>query len=205
MELTLSEVKPIIKYIIENNKTLQEKGQHPVSINICGEAGLGKTSIMEQIASELDMPFVKINLAQISDPAELCGWPIKEHYICKPDGDCKWVTAEVIDAYAKAGWEITDETRMSYAIPAWLKNAGDDRGILLVLDDFSRCTNQVAQSVMEITCRQEYLSWKLPFGSTVLLTTNPDNGDYQVTSFDEAQKTRFVSFDVKWDINSWAK
>lgn len=89
MELTLSEVKPIIKYIIENNKTLQEKGHHPVSINICGEAGLGKTSIMEQIASELDMPFVKINLAQISDPAELCGWPIKEHYICKPDGDCK--------------------------------------------------------------------------------------------------------------------
>lgn len=205
MELTLSEVKPIIKYIIENNKTLQEKGHHPVSINICGAAGLGKTSIMEQIASELDMPFVKINLAQISDPAELCGWPIKEHYICKPDGDCKWVTAEVIDAYAKAGWEITDETRMSYAIPAWLKNAGDDRGILLVLDDFSRCTNQVAQSVMEITCRQEYLSWKLPFGSTVLLTTNPDNGDYQVTSFDEAQKTRFISFDVKWDVDSWAK
>lgn len=94
---------------------------------------------------------------------------------------------------------------MSYAIPAWLKNAGDDKGILLVLDDFSRCTNQVAQSVMEITCRQEYLSWKLPFGSTVLLTTNPDNGDYQVTSFDEAQKTRFVSFDIKWDVDSWAK
>lgn len=205
MELTLSEVKPIIKYIIENNKKLQEKGHHPVSVNICGNCGLGKTSVVEQIANELDMPFVKINLSQISDPAEICGWPIKEHYICKPDGDCKWVTAEVIDAYAKAGWEITDETRMSYAIPAWLKNAGDDRGILLVLDDFSRCTNQVAQSVMEITCRQEYLSWKLPFGSTVLLTTNPDNGDYQVTSFDEAQKTRFISFDVKWDVDSWAK
>ncbi len=73
MELTLSEVKPIIKYIIENNKTLQEKGHHPVSVNICGNCGLGKTSIIEQIANELDMPFVKINLSQISDPAELCG------------------------------------------------------------------------------------------------------------------------------------
>lgn len=204
MELTLSEVKPIIKYIIENNKILQEKGQHPASVNICGHAGLGKTMIMEQIANELEMPFVKINLSQISDPAELCGWPVKEHYICKPDGECKWVTAEVIEAYAKAGWIISDDTRMGYAIPAWLKNAGMDKGIILCLDDFSRCTNQVAQAVMEITSRQEYISWKLPVGSTVVLTTNPDNGDYQVVSFDEAQASRFITFNVKWDVNSWA-
>ena len=41
MELTLSEVKPIIKYIIENNKKLQEKGRVPVAINLQGEAGIG--------------------------------------------------------------------------------------------------------------------------------------------------------------------
>lgn len=41
MELTLKEVKPIIKYIIENNKTLQEKGKVPVAINLQGEAGIG--------------------------------------------------------------------------------------------------------------------------------------------------------------------
>lgn len=42
MELTLAEVKPIIKYIINNNKELQEKGQLPIAVNICGEAGIGK-------------------------------------------------------------------------------------------------------------------------------------------------------------------
>ena len=41
MELTLKEVKPILKYIIENNIKLQEKGHMPLAINICGEAGIG--------------------------------------------------------------------------------------------------------------------------------------------------------------------
>lgn len=41
MELTLGEAKPIIKYIIKNNKKLQERGQYPVAINIEGIAGIG--------------------------------------------------------------------------------------------------------------------------------------------------------------------
>lgn len=204
MELTLTEIKPILKYIIENNKKLQEKGEFPVSVNLCGDAGLGKTSVIEQLAEELDSSYIKINLSQLTDPAELCGWPIKEHYICKPDGECKWVTAEVIDAYAKAGWEITDETRMGYAVPAWLKNADASKGIILCLDDFSRATPALLQATMEITCRQEYISWKLPAGSTVILTTNPDNSSYSVSGLDEAQQTRFITFNVKFDANSWA-
>ena len=121
MELTLAEVKPIIKYIINNNKELQEKGQLPIAVNICGEAGIGKTSIIEQIAQEINANFVKLNLSQISEPSDLVGWPIKEHYVCRtlpddpnnPEGlvnsECRWITAELIEAYAKAGWEITDE------------------------------------------------------------------------------------------------
>jgi len=205
MEFTLKEIKPILKYIIENNKKIQENGQFPVSICTCGESGVGKTSVMEQIANELNMQFVKLNLAQITDPSELCGWPIKEHYICKPDGECKWVTAEVLDAYSKSGWIVTDETRMGYAIPAWLRNTGMDKGILLCLDDANRCTNQVANAVMEISCRQEYLSWKLPIGSTVLITKNPDNGSYQVQSEDEAMLSRMITFNVKFDKNAYAE
>jgi hypothetical protein len=37
------------------------------------------------------------------------------------------------------------------------------------------------------------------------LTTNPDNGDYNVTSLDVAQKTRFISVELKYDADVWAK
>lgn len=41
MEFTLKEIKPILKYIIENNQKLQANGQMPLAVNICGEAGIG--------------------------------------------------------------------------------------------------------------------------------------------------------------------
>ena len=36
------------------------------------------------------------------------------------------------------------------------------------------------------------------------MSSNPDNGDYQVTSQDEAQKTRYISQTVCFDIETWA-
>jgi hypothetical protein len=61
------------------------------------------------------------------------------------------------------------------------------------------------QATMEILDRQEYVSWKLPKNWHVILTTNPDNGDYNVTSLDIAQKTRFISVGLKYDKDVWAK
>jgi hypothetical protein len=61
------------------------------------------------------------------------------------------------------------------------------------------------QATMEILDRQEYVSWKLPKNWHVILTTNPDNGDYNVTSLDVAQKTRFITVELKYDVNVWAK
>jgi hypothetical protein len=61
------------------------------------------------------------------------------------------------------------------------------------------------QAVMEICDRQEYASWKLPKNWHVILTTNPDNGDYNVTSLDVAQQTRFISVELKYDVNVWAR
>jgi hypothetical protein len=61
------------------------------------------------------------------------------------------------------------------------------------------------QATMELIDRQEYISWKLPKNWHIVLTTNPDNGDYNVTSLDIAQKTRFISVEVKFDEKVWAK
>ena len=211
MQLTLSETKLIIKYIIDNNKKLQDKGDYPIAINICGEAGIGKSAILEQIAVENNSNFIKLNLAQITEPGDLIGFPIKEHYMCKEyidhpeDNECVWVSSESIDGFIKKGWTLTEETRMGYAIPSWLKQLDLNKSTILLLDDYSRATPAILQACMEIIYKQEYISWKLPKYSTIVLSTNPDNGDYSVSSFDEAQTTRFITFNVKFDIDGWAK
>jgi hypothetical protein len=63
------------------------------------------------------------------------------------------------------------------------------------------------KSLIDNTCieTQKYISWELPKGWTILLTTNPDNGEYFVTPMDIAQKTRFISVNLKFDSEIWAR
>ena len=201
MELTLDEAKDVLRYIIKNNRALQEKGQSPVSISLCGAAGIGKSQVCEQIAQEIDSNYIRLNLSQLTDPSEIVGWPYQEYHVCRGD-ECDWISAKLIDAYTAT---ITPETRMSYAVPAWIEGLDLNKPTILLLDDYNRTSQAIMQAVMEIICRQEYISWKLPPNSTIILTENPDDGNYDTNGYDEAFATRFMRFNVKFDVNSWAR
>ena len=206
MELSLKELKPIIKFIIENNKRLEDEGKTPVAVNIISEAGIGKSSIVEDIAKEYDCNYVKLNLAQISEIGDCVGFPLCLHYACKDDGsDCQWIAPELIDSYVKAGYHLTPETKMSYALPEWYKNIDPEKGLILLLDDASRALPNIIQACYELIYKQEMWSFKLPRNTTILLTTNPNNGDYNVNDVDEAGQSRMVNFNVKFDIESLAE
>lgn len=204
MELTLDEAKNILRYIIKNNKNLQEKGQYPIAVSLCGDAGIGKTSICDQLAEELDANYIKLSLAMMTDPSELIGWPFQEYHVCK-DNECEWISAKLIDAYTANGWTITPETRMSYAVPKWIEGLDTNKSTIIVLDDITRASEAILQASMEIINRQEYISWKLPKNTTVILTENPDNGKYNVSSIDEAQKSRYMRFNIKFSKDAWAR
>lgn len=205
MELTLEEVKPIIKHIINTNFYNQEHfGTMPIGVEIIGHCGIGKSMIISDLAKEYDANFIKLNLAMMCETGDLCGFPIREHYVCKDD-DCQWITPELIKSYAEAGYHITTETRMSYALPSWLKELDTSKPTILCLDDYNRAIPALLAASMELIYQQEYLSWKLPPRTQVVLTSNYDDGSYSVNSLDAAQKSRFVSFNVKFDAASWAK
>lgn len=70
MDLTIKEIKPLIKYIIKNNGDLQKNGMDPVAVNIISQAGIGKSSLIQQIAEELDCNYVKLNLAEITETGD---------------------------------------------------------------------------------------------------------------------------------------
>jgi SpoVK/Ycf46/Vps4 family AAA+-type ATPase len=90
MELTLKELKPLLKYIINNNDILEEHGKLRTAINICGEAGYGKSQIVEEVANEMGANFIKLSLAMVSETGDLSGYPVCLHYACKDDGtDCQ--------------------------------------------------------------------------------------------------------------------
>ena len=61
------------------------------------------------------------------------------------------------------------------------------------------------QACMELIDRQSYISWSLPKDWHIILTANPDNGDYMVNSVDSAQKTRYITANLKFDVDVWAR
>ena len=201
-QLNVDELKGFLKHMVNNNQYIQKEGKVPVAINIEGDAGLGKTSAIVQLGKEMDMDVVKINLSQIEELGDLVGFPVKEFKIQNKEGKTTWIMETQIEAAMKKGYKVV-EKRMAHAAPEWIQ--GRTEGGFLVLDDYTRADHRFMQATMEILDRQEYISWSLPKNWHVILTTNPDNGEYQVTSLDDAQKTRFISTEVKFDSNVWAR
>lgn len=211
--ITLDEFKEICNYLLDNNKRLVDESKNPTAIGIIGSAGLGKTSVIQQIAENRGMTFVKLNLSELEEVSDMTGFPIKEYKIKvknKENGEFEdtWVAHDLLDLYLRSAceeFELTDEVRMGYATPAWLPREENPNGTVLLLDDYSRANSLFMQATMELICTGKYISWKLPKYTSILLSSNPDDGSYQVSSLDAAQVSRMVNFPIKFDIKVWAR
>lgn len=217
--ISMAQVKNLINYTIDNNIKLQEKGKMPISIGLEASAGIGKTSIVEEIAKDRGMNYVILSLSELDEAGDLIGFPLKEYEVQvakkvkQQDGTVKmqvmpetiWVNDKQLES-VPAGflYRQTGKTRMGYAKPAWVPEYCEN-GTLVNLDDFSRANQQLLQATMRLVDRQCYTSWSLPEKTTLVLTSNSDNGEYNVNGLDEAQKTRFMNYEVNWDEGTWSQ
>ena len=115
----------------------------------------------------------------------------------------QWVSELAVSDYLNNGYKMTGKNRMSYAAPEWISDK--KKGGILLLDDWNRADVRFIQAVMELIDRQTYISWSLPEDWHIVLTANPDNGDYMVNSIDAAQKTRYITANLQFDVNVWAR
>ncbi len=85
--------------------------------------------------------------------------------------------------------------------PAWIPQETGP-GILL-LDDFNRADDRILRGLMPLWQRHELLSWRLPEKWQLVLTANPDQGDYSVTPLDDAMHNRLIHLHMRFDLDSW--
>tara|TARA_R110002167_G_scaffold84731_1_gene230253 strand:+ start:770 stop:1945 length:1176 start_codon:yes stop_codon:yes gene_type:complete len=206
VNLNIDELQDFVGHIITNNRHLQSEGKNPVAIEVVGESGIGKTTSIMDMTKEHGLDFVKLNLAQIEELGDLVGFPIKQFQMwIEKDGKKrgKWVDEIAVKDHSKGGWKTTGKSKMGYAAPEWI--ADKKKGGVLLLDDWNRADMRFIQACMELVDRQTYISWTLPKDWHIILTANPDNGDYMVNSVDTAQKTRYITANLKFDIDVWAR
>ena len=206
VNLNIDELQDFVDHIITNNRHLQSEGKKPVAVEVVGESGIGKTTSIMDMTKAHNLDFVKLNLAQIEELGDLVGFPIKQFQLwTEKDGKKigKWVDEVAVNDHSKLGFQTTGKSRMSYSAPEWI--ADKKAGGVLLLDDWNRADVRFIQACMELVDRQQYISWTLPKDWHIILTANPDNGDYMVNSVDSAQKTRYITANLKFDINVWAR
>ena len=203
-ELTPSEAGNIIKYMITQNVELANNNHMPVALNIEGNPGIAKTSVVKQICEELNTHhYIRLNVAEM-EIGDLTGFPITEYKVCKNE-ECSWIGDKLLNDYLLQGYHATGDSRMSYAKPEWLVGK-EDKPVVLILDDYNRGMGILMNACMRITDEQQYVSWGLPKGSSVILTSNPEDSEesFNVSTLDSAQKTRFLTIKMKPSVNDWA-
>lgn len=206
--MTLNEFKEVFSYLLDNNKHLEDNNLRPIAVGVEGEAGIGKTTLIEDIVKERGMTMCKVNLAQLEEIGDLVGMPIKEYEVAWIENgqvkQTRWMP-ESQTKHLDLRLKLTGKVRMSYAPPAWLPMNENPNGTIVFLDDYTRANSMFMQATMEIINTASYISWKLPKYTSIVLSSNPDDGQFSVTSLDNAQKTRFINFNVKFNIEDWAK
>ena len=160
--------------------------------------------MVKQICEELNTHhYIRLNVAEM-EIGDLTGFPITEYKVCKGE-ECMWIGDKLLNDYLLQGYHAIGDSRMSYAKPEWLVGK-EDKPVVLILDDYNRGMGILMNACMRITDEQQYVSWGLPKGSSVILTSNPEDSEesFNVSTLDSAQKTRFLTIKMKPSVNDWA-
>ena len=198
-----NETYSVLKQVIAANDTIMAEGGIPVALSLVGTPGLGKTTICRELAKDLGRGFYKLNLAQLTEPSELVGYYSKEYQVIKGD-DVRWVTENMLPRSSEAGFKYANLSRTSPCPPDWVVNLQDNS--LLLLDDYSRGNSLFSQAVMELINEQTMIGWDLKSKKVqIILTENPDDGEYNVSSMDKAQNDRMMKIHMVWDAQDWAE
>ena len=214
------ELQQFLEDCFHMNRIAEKSGGERFAGCIYGHAGVGKTQIVKQFAKNpVDFQGVRypgynisdVPIAQFEEMGDLHGLPEK-HVLMKKADDSgpkvvvseQWVPLDIVDSYRKDAWDIdyTSGVRTMYAPPDWVPSKPGPS--ILLLDDWNRSSIRIIKGSMQLLQTFGMVSWKLPPGCHIVLTGNPDEQDYLVSTIDSAHLTRIRHITLKHDAPEWA-
>lgn len=181
-EVNGKELFQLLEKILESNLVFEaQSGRRPTPICIWGTHGLGKTEIAMELARSKKWKVAYCAPAQFEEMGDLHGLPFK----IDPDPT------------------IFGDERTVYLPPEWVPT--DEGPGILLLDDINRADDRILRGTMQLLQNFEMFSWSLPKNWQIVVTANPDSGDYSVTPMDEAMLTRMIHITLKFDEKAWAE
>lgn len=101
------------------------------------------------------------------------------------------------------GMPTIDGDQTVFRAPDWVPR--EEKPGILLIDDVNRADDRILRGIMQLLQNYELMSWRLPKGWQIVLTANPDGGDYSVTPLDDAMLTRMMHITLTFDEKEWAR
>jgi hypothetical protein len=175
-EVTIAELDQLLPLMLH-------EGPKRISIDIVGDAGIGKTTRAVGICEEQDILWVKVNCAaEITEPSDLLG--------LGKDVDGKTVFLPIF--WVVEINRLAEET--SKAI------------VVLIFDDWTRLQLQIFQAMMPVFLEYKVGSCYLHPKVRIIATSNPSESEkYNVRTMDLAQTERIQRIYIKYDEDCFFK
>ena len=154
-------------------KVIDKLIDRQLPVFIWGAPGIGKSSIVKQIAEEKKMQFLDLRLSLL-DPTDLKGIPF-------------------FNAETKEG---------VWAKPSFLPSKEGSRGILF-LDEINTAPPAVQASAYQLILDRRVGEYELPEGWSIVAAGNRENDRGVVYKMPPPLANRFVHFEMEVDFNDW--
>jgi hypothetical protein len=179
-----AEYRTLLELLFNTNRHSIARGLQPVPLCVWGLPGVGKTQSIRDFAAERSLGFLQINPAQFEEMGDITGMP------------------RVHDGGTPA--DPHDDVTL-YVMPEWAQRMHrlGGEGILL-LDDVNRADDRILRGIMQLLQDRRMFNWHLPKGWQIMLTANPDGGDFSVTPMDQAMLTRMMHCTMEFHASAWA-
>ncbi len=154
-------------------KVIDKLIDRQLPVFIWGAPGIGKSSIVRQIAEEKEMVFLDLRLSLL-DPTDLKGIPFFN----------------------------ADTQEGVWAKPSFLPSESDSRGILF-LDEINTAPPAVQASAYQLILDRRVGEYELPRGWSIVAAGNRENDRGVVYKMPPPLANRFVHFEMEVDFEDW--
>ena len=190
--MNIKQAKQQIRNAAQSYFTTDENGAFLIPVErqrpvfMIGPPGIGKTAVMEQIASELGVGLVAYSMTHHTRQSAL-GLP----FIVKK-------------TYGGREYSVSEYTMSEIIASVWerIENDGVEKGILF-LDEINCVSETLAPSMLQFLQYKTFGTHRVPDGWIVVTAGNPPEYNNSVREFDVVTWDRLKRIDVEPDFEVW--
>lgn len=190
--MNIKEAKETVKKAVECYLEKDKEGEYIVPtvrqrpLFLVGAPGLGKTAIMEQVASELDIALVSYSMTHHTRQSAI-GLP----YLKEVEYGGK--------TYTKSEYTMSEIIASVFDV---IENTGKKEGILF-LDEINCVSETLAPAMLQFLQYKVFGNQRVPDGWVVVTAGNPPQYNKSVKEFDVATQDRLKMMAIEPDFGVW--